>query len=524
MEEDLNAKKTARQLAIIEKWRAAKGIGTLEACTGFGKTRVATVTSKRMTNVFPQAVTYVVVPTTKLYDDWMDAENGHIVKQQLWNVRVFVINTFINTFTETEKGNCDLLILDEIHNYASEQFGRVFAITNYKYILGLTATLERIDEKHKMIEQYCPIVDRVSIDEAKREGYISNFIVFNLGLKYSEKEKEEYTRIHDIFNSAFAKFGHNFDLAMACGAGNNIVKTVRFKEGIPSNIASYVTKVDTYNGLVYASGQSWRNWYANHMEWDGTETHAWSPKKISNYAQQFSYSMRERKTLIYKAKPKIEAVKILTDKFNVPTITFSEDSDFANKIEEVVGKRCKAYHTQLFGEVRVGDTVIAKGEPVKTGKSTVTRFRFVEGSDMFHLKGLYDYKSIKNSYPKCTKIGVKELKKEILDKFERKDGINVLSTVRALDEGYDVADIELVIMASYNSSKRQNTQRTGRGVRISYNNIDKVAMIVNLYMVDTKEEDWLKSKQIGTRNIRWINSVDEVTTEGLIVNDNLRMV
>ena len=41
-----------------------------------------------------------------------------------------------------------------------------FYSVKYKYILGLTGTLERLDGRHKLLEKYCPVVDRVTVEEA----------------------------------------------------------------------------------------------------------------------------------------------------------------------------------------------------------------------------------------------------------------------------------------------------------------------------------------------------------------------
>ena len=51
---------------------------------------------------------------------------------------------------------CDFLIIDEIHRTAAETLQFVFSKVKYKLILGLTATLERLDGRHTIVEKYLP--------------------------------------------------------------------------------------------------------------------------------------------------------------------------------------------------------------------------------------------------------------------------------------------------------------------------------------------------------------------------------
>ena len=119
-----------------------------------------------MNKARPDDTTLVIVPTRYLLDQWKD----EIKKHDLKNVSVMVINTGVKSMRQT-----DLLILDEIHNYASDVFKGIFSLTHYHYILGLTATLERSDKKHYIIENECPVVDTISMKESLAMGYVSNF-------------------------------------------------------------------------------------------------------------------------------------------------------------------------------------------------------------------------------------------------------------------------------------------------------------------------------------------------------------
>jgi superfamily II DNA or RNA helicase len=482
----INQKKLARQLGNIDKWIANGARGVLEAVTGYGKTYVAILAIKRLQAKYPNSLIDVVLPKINLYEDWSDPIKGHIVKHQLRNVKAFVVNTYI----KFERRYPTLLILDEIHNYASDEFGKVFEIAGVSkikdkisevpFVFGFTATLERLDGKHSIIEEYCPIIDTVSMAEAKREGYISKYKTYNLGLEFNEEDREEYDKWDDIFKNTFAKFEHKFDIAMACCLSAAVITTL--------TVPVKKQKRDSTGNIVLIeemtqcswNSKGWCMYVANKNEWDGQQEHPWSPMNVSKYAQQFSKSMRERKLMIYRASVKIDAIEEIVNKFMVKTITFGEDSSFADKVVERLGSnRCKSYHSKTLG-ITIRQENLDK-------------------------KGRLEYKN--------KKIGKDKYKRMILDEFQDPTSFQVLSTVRSLDEGLDNPNIKIGVQASYNSSRRQNTQRTGRATRKDEDDDTKVALNINLYIKETKEEAWLKDKQRGIEDVEWVDSVEEITLE-----------
>lgn len=458
--------------------------GTLEAVTGFGKTYEAILIIQRLHRKYPDAQIDIVLPGIDLYNDWVDERRGHIAKHQLNNVYPYVVNTYI-----TAGHRPTLLILDEIHHYASNEFKRVFEVSGCisllerkkgdPFILGLTATMERIDRKHRLIEQYCPIIDTVTLEEAKREGFVSDFIVYNWGLEFNEEDQLEYNKQDSIFKNAFGKFDHNFDMAMACSFAGNTLKTITIPITKTSATGNYIVNEERTKTV-----NEWRIYWAKQHDWDLNPDSFWSPKNIAKYAQQFTTSMRARKKLIHTASVKIEAIKQLYEKFPVKTIIFSEDTTFADRAEETFGKEtCRAYHTKI------------KSETIREEK--------------IDKKGRISYKD--------KKLGVAKTKEWIKNLFQT-SYLMILATVRQLNEGYDSAVVRLAVMASYNSSKRDDTQRTGRAIRLDVDDIAKKAIVVNLYIIDSQEEKWLKEKQKGKQGIVWVNSIEQINLQQLTIN------
>ena len=79
--------------------------------------------------------------------------------------KVEIINTVIKNIYEV-----DLLVLDEVHTYCGENFITLFEVVKYKYVLGLTATFERLDGRHELLTPYVPICDTVTLSDALANG------------------------------------------------------------------------------------------------------------------------------------------------------------------------------------------------------------------------------------------------------------------------------------------------------------------------------------------------------------------
>lgn len=483
----VNQKKLQRQLQIIDKWLANGCRGVVQAVTGFGKTYVLILAIKRFHTKYPNYYIDVVVPKINLLEDWIDPIKGHIAKHNLQsNVNVFVVNTYV----KFERRFPAILGLDEVHNYVGEEFGKVFEVagvipieevieTKIPFVLGLTATLERNDGKHTYIEKYCPVIDTVTLEEAKREGYISKFKTYNLGLEFNEEDQLEYNKWDDTFRNCHAKFNHNFDLAMACCKAHVLISTLEVPVKV-EELRNGITVLVEKEKVLSMNSYEWCNYFAVYNEWDGTQDHQWSPKKVSEIAHQWNSAMRKRKLMIYKASIKIDIIEQIANKFpHLKIISFSEDTEFADKVAERLGeKRCKSYHSKTKG-IQERIEVVSK-------------------------KGIISYKT--------KKIGAEKYKALIKQWFIA--GIfKVFSTVKSLDEGFDDANVTIGIQASYTSTKRQNIQRNGRNTRKDEENADKMAITINLYMINTQEEKWLKEKQRGTQDVEWINTVDEINFE-----------
>ena len=168
------------------KWIDNKCRGTLEYGTGVGKTYTAIKCAKSVLNKYPQFRILVVVPTDLLKEQWIMQLTKHGI---FMNAEVVVINTVVK-----HEWTCDILIIDEIHRMGADTFSEVFERVKYRMILGLTATLERLDGRHKIIEKYCPIIDSISLEEALQNGWVSDYVEYKVYIDADISEYREYNR------------------------------------------------------------------------------------------------------------------------------------------------------------------------------------------------------------------------------------------------------------------------------------------------------------------------------------------
>ena len=191
-----------RQEECRRKWIKNRCVGTIVASTGFGKSRIGLNCIKTVLKHFPQYRVLIIVPTETLQKQWY----GHIDSNGLGlSCDVQIINTVIK-----HPAKYDLLVLDEAHRYAAETFVKLFEVVKYQFILGLTATFERLDGRDKILAQYCPVIDTIDINTCLVNGWVSPYKEYLVLVNVDDLE--EYEKINKEFISHFEFFGFSWEL------------------------------------------------------------------------------------------------------------------------------------------------------------------------------------------------------------------------------------------------------------------------------------------------------------------------
>jgi len=157
------------QTQALSKWRKAQKKGVLVLPTAAGKTYIALEAINLL-----KTQTLIVVPTLDLIDQWrtrikecLSAESGAVGGGQN-TIRMITVATYDSAYLQAAVlGNkFMLLVFDEVHHLASPSYMQIAEMYIAPYRMGLTATLERIDERHKLLPRLIgDIVCNVEVEE-----------------------------------------------------------------------------------------------------------------------------------------------------------------------------------------------------------------------------------------------------------------------------------------------------------------------------------------------------------------------
>jgi superfamily II DNA or RNA helicase len=281
-----------RQEESLRKWLTNKGKGCIEGCTGYGKTRIGLNAIETVRKRYPDLSVIIVVPTDVLRNQWLK----NLDQRGLGlNCQVLIINTASKTLEQ-----CDLLILDEIHKFAADQFSQVFKTVKYKHILGLTATIERLDGKHELLKRFCPVVDTVTIEIAKANGWVADFTEYQVMI--TAEDIDIYRQYNKDFVKHFEFFDFDFGVALSLCGANGIQNKFKLRDKLCPN----GTKEEKSNVL----------------------------KEINYHSVGFMRAMQNRKKFIHNHPQKIDVARqIIEHRSDKKIITFSANTAMAEAIK-----------------------------------------------------------------------------------------------------------------------------------------------------------------------------------------------
>lgn len=214
--------RTDRQKLGIRKWIKSGGAGVLCYATGVGKTNTSLMLASSLINKNKNTKVLIAVPTEVLKEQWM----RECIKRNIFsNCKIEIFNSLIkNTY------DVDLFIIDEAHLSASEKFIYMYECVTYKYILGLSATWERLDGGHLRLERYMQICDTITLEQALQNGWIAPYRNYKVLV---DVDLTTYYELNQRFQSVFAVFGHDFKLIMDLVQHPKKVKLWAQKHGYP---------------------------------------------------------------------------------------------------------------------------------------------------------------------------------------------------------------------------------------------------------------------------------------------------
>ena len=205
------------QQAALSAWRDNNRQGSVVLPTGSGKTFLAV-----------QAIadagvsTLVVVPTIDLMNQWHATltnafgdqlpESVGILGGGSHNVTDITVTTYDSAYRYiNEYGDqFGLLVVDEVHHLPAPTYQQIPEMTIAPYRLGLTATYERADGQHDVLEDLIgSVVYEGNVDELAGE-YLSEYETVHLKVELTSEEREQYDEEYQIYRDYVDT--HDFDI------------------------------------------------------------------------------------------------------------------------------------------------------------------------------------------------------------------------------------------------------------------------------------------------------------------------
>lgn len=384
--------RSARQSEAVQKWVNSKLVGTLVCPTGFGKTRCGMIAITRFLSKNPSKKVIIVVPSDPIKNQWVE----ETVQWEVFD------NCSVKTMFDVSKNSyeCDLLVIDEIHKCASNQLIKLFDNIKYKVILGLTATFERLDGRDKLISKYCPVVDTITIEEAIKNNWLSEFKEYLVLIEPSDYDI--YKELNTEFNNYFSFFDYNFSLAMECATSWKRRASLA-KERCHGDDFKDINKQILVNAMGFNRTLQARKKYINNhprkIELAELILEHRMDKKCITFSSTIAMAEKIKYGKVYSGKDSVKKGRITLQEF------INQDGGILNTVSKVnEGLNCPDISVAIMLGINSSKTVATQR------RGRVIRYQENKAAEIFTLvlKGTVEETWFKNSNTSSTYITIGE--------------------------------------------------------------------------------------------------------------------
>ena len=240
------------QQAALEAWRTHNRRGSVVLPTGSGKTFLGI-----QAIADAGVATLVVAPTIDLMNQWhatltnafgdqLPSTSGDGSGQAVGvlgggthEIRSITVTTYDSAYRYIDEygDQFGLLIADEIHHLPAPTYRQIPEMTIAPYRLGLTATYERADDAHQLLEDtglIGPVVYEEEVDDLAGE-YLSEYETIHMQVELTDHERAQYDEEYGIYREYVDT--HEFDLWKAEGYQEFLAHTSYDSDGRRALIA-----------------------------------------------------------------------------------------------------------------------------------------------------------------------------------------------------------------------------------------------------------------------------------------------
>ena len=198
------------QVEALEAWKVAGRRGVVVLPTGAGKSYVGQMVIETV-----QRGTLVVAPTIDLMNQWYDllcaafGEQIGLIGGGYYEIQDITVTTYDSAYSHMDRlGNrWGLVIFDECHHLPGEMYSHAAEMCLAPYRLGLTATPERSDGRHALLDTLIgPQVYAKGIKELAGD-YLADYVIERIKVTLTPQEEEEYRRARSTFSNFLIDHG-----------------------------------------------------------------------------------------------------------------------------------------------------------------------------------------------------------------------------------------------------------------------------------------------------------------------------
>jgi superfamily II DNA or RNA helicase len=220
------------QTEALQAWLAAKGRGVVVLPTGAGKTHVAV-----MAIADRKRSTLVIAPTLELVRQWYDLlrtsfrTDVGVVGGGEYSVAPLTVTTYDSAYLHMENlgARFGFLVFDECHHLPGPTYALAAELALAPYRLGLTATLERTDGRHAVLDALIgPTVYRRDIVELSGQ-WLADYETVRVSVALSAEERREYDEERALYLAFIRENG--IRMGSPAGFGDFLRRTARTAPG-----------------------------------------------------------------------------------------------------------------------------------------------------------------------------------------------------------------------------------------------------------------------------------------------------
>ncbi|MDL5361603.1 DEAD/DEAH box helicase family protein [Halalkalicoccus sp. NIPERK01] len=248
------------QRDALDAWRENGDRGVLELPTGSGKTVIALKVIEELA-----VPTLVVVPTIDLLNQWREElrEEFDIPVGQfgggVQSREAITVSTYDSAYLKADSvGDVfPFVVFDEVHHLGGEGYREIARLLAAPARLGLTATFERPDGAHEVVEELVgPVVYRTNAEELAGK-HLAPYDVKRIEVSLTAEEREAYERNQETFVSYLRESGIDMrrgsdyqELVKRSGSDPRAREALLAKQRAREIVSNAQRKVEALGGIL----------------------------------------------------------------------------------------------------------------------------------------------------------------------------------------------------------------------------------------------------------------------------------